>query len=268
MKNTLSAILYGEKGSGCSVAAATSPLPMLVIDVDHNWTSVPRTARVKKVHGRELSVIDWDPSREQIPVHSEGCGWDVCRVQVRDWPSFIRIPKALREQKHAFASVVIDSITSAGNLAVAHAWPRFDSESKDDAMSQKKWGIVREHIERAVSGYLYSLDDKGQETLKTLVATAVPAETAENDSTLVPSLPGSYRKYVQYRFGMCVYMVSSLIPAAQGEMPKGYNYAAYMGKGVVEGVTTGSNYMDSLGIATQNLNIKSAYEKVYGKVSA
>ena len=264
MKNTFSAILYGEKGSGCSVAAATSPLPMLVVDVDQNWSSVPRTERIKKVHGRALSVIDWNTAKEAIPVHTEGCGWDVCRVQISDWTMFAKIPKILRERKHAFESVVVDSLSSAGTLALARAWPKFESESKDDAMSQKKWGVVKAHIERTVSEYMYALGDTAQ-TVKTLVFTAVPGKISETNHTLVPGLPGSARETVQYTVGMCAYMMSTPVTAAKGEMPSGYKYLAYMGKGLIEGVTTGSSYMDALGMATRDLNITEAYKKIYGE---
>lgn len=108
-------LLYGDSRVGKTCLAATAPKPLLFVDAEHGWKSIPTGER----DGVGLwSVTTWDEVQEVVEYLYGQAASD------------------------GYRSVVFDSLTEIGDLLIEHilASPGVGGRPSPNTMSQADWG--------------------------------------------------------------------------------------------------------------------------------
>lgn len=124
-------VVHGESGTGKSWLADTSPAPRLVLDAEGGARFTPSP----KVY--------WDPMSGQEPPAYEG--YSTVAI-IRTYDALNRVYQWLNSGRHAFRSVVLDSITEIQKRCM-------DDITGTKQATQQDWGELLRHMEKLVRDF-------------------------------------------------------------------------------------------------------------------
>ena len=181
---SLSTLVHGEAKAGKSTFAASSPKPLLYIDIEGGTRFLP------------ITPVVWDPTRDAPPA-LDGT-WDTAVVYGRNWDSVMKAYQWLASGKHPFVSVVVDSISELQQKLIENVAGR---EQPD----QRKWGEVL----RTFTGMLRDFRDLTMHPIRPLsTVTHVAMTRLGNDGKRHPWLQGQSAVVVPYLYDVVAAMTA------------------------------------------------------------
>lgn len=231
MTDTLTMVIHGESGVGKSWLAATAPSPRLILDVEGGVKFVPQAA----------DAVEWDTKGEPPKA-------DTVIVHVRDLNTASQAFAWLNQGKHAFNSVIIDSLSEMQKRAV-------DSIAGAAQMKTQDWGTLLRKMEGMVRAYR---DLTMHPTAPLSCVVFVCGTKVENETgKLRPNLQGQMGTTLPYY----VDVVAQLALAAGDEPGVYVRRATFQPLGdVVAKDRTGR-----LGTSMDDPTIPALFARVYGK---
>lgn len=189
---TLSLLIHAPSKTGKSTLGATSPPPILVLDVEGSWRFIFE-AGFKS--GKKLRRYKggWNPVKGPPP-RWDGT-WDVCIVTVRDWATLTNAYMWLAQAQHDFKSIIVDSITEAQR--------KLKSQLKGlDDMTIRDWGQLLVNMDKWVR------DMRDLVLLPNSPAKFVMfvAETEMKDNKWRPAMQGQIGRALPYWVDICGYL--------------------------------------------------------------
>ena len=168
--------------AGKSTFAATSPKPMLLLDIEAGARFL------------DIKAVRWDPMREAPPEPSED--WDTAVVTVRTYDDALKAYEWLRAGKHPFESIVIDSISELQQKLV-------EKISNRDAMRIQHWGDVM----RQFMGFLRDMRDLTEHPVKPVQSVVLVAMSNDGaDGKKQPFAQGQSKVMMPYLFDIIAAM--------------------------------------------------------------
>lgn len=171
---SLSILAHGLSKTGKSTFAASSPKPMLYLDVEGGTRFL------------NLNAVHWDPLT-QAPPECDGT-WDTAVVNVRDYAVMPKAFQWLDSGQHCFQSVAIDSISELQQQLV-------DKISNRQQMQLQNWGeVFREFI--GLMRDFHTLTMHPTKPLQSVVF--ISMSKADEDGTYHPLAQGQSKNYLPY----------------------------------------------------------------------
>ena len=191
----LSILVHADTKVGKSTFANTSPAPRLLLDAEAAYRFLPGTK------------VFWDPMREAPPQIGKGridprsadvvdVDWETCVVIVRDYSAVIKAYEWLNAGSHPFVSVILDSISEVQKRC------KDSMRSIDEAMDQRKWGALLDHMEWLVRG----LRDLTEHPVRPLQAVVLTSMTTQRDGKWRPYVQGQLAVTMPYFLDVIGYM--------------------------------------------------------------
>ena len=191
----LSILVHADTKVGKSTFANTSPAPRLLLDAEAAYRFLPGTK------------VFWDPMREAPPQVGKGridprsadvvdVDWETCVVIVRDYSAVIKAYEWLNAGSHQFVSVILDSISEVQKRC------KDSMRSIDEAMDQRKWGALLDHMEWLVRG----LRDLTEHPVRPLQAVVLTSMTTQRDGKWRPYVQGQLAVTMPYFLDVIGYM--------------------------------------------------------------
>ena len=191
----LSILVHADTKVGKSTFANTSPAPRLLLDAEAAYRFLPGTK------------VFWDPMREAPPQIGKGrvdprsadvvdVDWETCVVIVRDYSAVIKAYEWLNAGSHPFVSVILDSISEVQKRC------KDSMRSIDEAMDQRKWGALLDHMEWLVRG----LRDLTEHPVRPLQAVVMTSMTTQRDGKWRPYVQGQLAVTMPYFLDVIGYM--------------------------------------------------------------
>ena len=191
----LSILVHADTKVGKSTFANTSPAPRLLLDAEAAYRFLPGTK------------VFWDPMREAPPQIGNGrvdprsadvvdVDWETCVVIVRDYSAVIKAYEWLNAGSHPFVSVILDSISEVQKRC------KDSMRSIDEAMDQRKWGALLDHMEWLVRG----LRDLTEHPVRPLQAVVMTSMTTQRDGKWRPYVQGQLAVTMPYFLDVIGYM--------------------------------------------------------------
>jgi hypothetical protein len=191
----LSILVHADTKVGKSTFANTSPAPRLLLDAEAAYRFLPGTK------------VFWDPMRESPPQIGKGridprsadvvdVDWETCVVIVRDYSAVIKAYEWLNAGSHPFVSVILDSISEVQKRC------KDSMRSIDEAMDQRKWGALLDHMEWLVRG----LRDLTEHPVRPLQAVVLTSMTTQRDGKWRPYVQGQLAVTMPYFLDVIGYM--------------------------------------------------------------
>ena len=191
----LSILVHADTKVGKSTFANTSPAPRLLLDAEAAYRFLPGTK------------VFWDPMREAPPQVGKGridprsadvvdVDWETCVVIVRDYSAVIKAYEWLNAGSHPFVSVILDSISEVQKRC------KDSMRSIDEAMDQRKWGALLDHMEWLVRG----LRDLTEHPVRPLQAVVLTSMTTQRDGKWRPYVQGQLAVTMPYFLDVIGYM--------------------------------------------------------------
>jgi hypothetical protein len=189
---TFSLLLHGDSKVGKTTLAATTPLPILVLDAEGGWKFIP------------LRKVLWEP-RQGPPPRYDGT-WDVCLVSLRDWETIRLVYQWLTQGEHDFRSLVLDSITEVQRRCKANL-------AGTDAMQIQTWGQLLTLMDAVIRGFRdLTLDPYNPIQIAVFIA-----ETRMVDGKWRPSMQGQIQTALPYWMDCVGYLFVDQSPDANGQ---------------------------------------------------
>lgn len=174
MTRSLSILAHGLSKVGKSTFAATSPRPVLYLDVEGGTRFLP------------LTKVMWDPLT-QAPPECDGT-WEAAVVVVRDYAAVPAAFRWLESGQHCFESVVIDSISELQQRLV-------DQISQRAQMQMQDWGqVFREFI--GLMRDFHTLTMHPTKPLQSVVF--VSMSKTDDNNVYQPLAQGQSKNYLPY----------------------------------------------------------------------
>ena len=192
----LSILVHGDTKVGKSTLGNTAPGPRLLLDAEAAYRFLP---------GRK---VFWDPHSEEPPTPGRGrrqpqadaeivdYDWETCVVIIRDYGTLTRAYEWLNTGRHAFRSVVIDSISEIQKKL------KDSIKSLDEEMNYKRWGLLLDHMEKLVRDFR----DLTEHPIKPIEAVVLTAMTIHKDGKWRPYVQGSLATTMPYFLDVIGYL--------------------------------------------------------------
>jgi hypothetical protein len=185
----LSLLIHGPSKAGKSSLTFTGPFPMLVLDAEGSTKFI----KTKGFGGAEkVKKIFWNPITDKAPRYDGS--WDVCVVQVLDWPTMKMAKERLQVEPHDFASLSLDSVTEIQRKCKAN----IGNAAK---MQQQDWGVLLYEMDLIIRGFrdLLLLDNP----LRTVTFVS---ETVLQEHKWVPNMQGAVKTSMPYWVDICGFL--------------------------------------------------------------
>lgn len=183
MIETLSILIHGATKVGKSTLAATSPVPILVLDAEGGWKFMP------------LRRVDWDPN---YPPPAYDGTWDVCHVTVRSWDTVLKAFQWLQSGQHQFRSLVLDSITEMQRRLMTNL-------VGTEALQMRDWGKLLTQMDAAIRG-MRDLTMHPTNPLQVVVFIAESRDN-KNGTKIVPTMQGQISNSLSYWMDIVGYLL-------------------------------------------------------------
>lgn len=174
MTRSLSILAHGLSKVGKSTFAASSPKPLLYLDVEGGTRFL------------DLNAVHWDPLTEAPPV-CDGT-WDTAVVVVRDYAAVSKAFQWLDSGQHCFEAVVIDSISELQQRLV-------DKVSNRAQMQMQDWGTVFRDFIGLMRDY-HALTMHPTKPLQAVVF--ISMSKVDADGVYQPLAQGQSKNYLPY----------------------------------------------------------------------
>ncbi|QGF20315.1 RecA-like DNA recombinase [Gordonia phage Sixama] len=173
---SLSLLVQGDPKSGKSTLAATSPKPLLYLDIEGGTRFL------------DIRSVDWDPMKYAPPVN-DGT-WDTAVVKVRQYDDVIKAYEWLKAGKHEFQSVAIDSISELQQRLV-------DKVTNRDQAKLQDWGDIL----RKFMGFLRDMRDLTEHPTRPLQSIVlISMSVTDNNGKKQPFAQGQSKVMMPYLF--------------------------------------------------------------------
>lgn len=177
----LSMLVHGLSGAGKTTLAATSPRPILLLDVE---------MAARFVKGRK---IKWNPLADSPPV--DDGSWDICVVSVDKFEKAAKAYDYLKSGRHPFKSVIVDSISELQAKAVEDIKGRQQLQTQD-------WGKLLSRM----SFFCRDLRDLTGDDDQNIEAVIITAMSRDTDGIVKPYLQGQIASQVPYWMDITGYL--------------------------------------------------------------
>lgn len=174
MNRSISILLHGNAKSGKSTFAATSPKPLLYLDIEGGTRFL------------DVNQVDWNPSD---PPPADDGTWDTAVVAVRTYDDAKRAYQWLQAGSHPFRAVVIDSISELQQRLVDHI-------SNREQMRTQDWGDVL----RQFMGFMRDFRDLTMHPTKPLESVVLVAMSKDVNGVKTPFAQGQSATMLPYLF--------------------------------------------------------------------
>lgn len=155
LNRSISMLVHGSAKSGKSTFGATSPKPLLLIDIEGGSRFL------------DIKPVRWDPARN-APPEPDG-SWDTAVVTVRSYDDALKAYEWLRAGKHPFESIVVDSISELQQKLV-------DLVTNRDQAKLQDWGdILRKYL-----GFLRDMRDLTEHPTKPVQSVVLIAMSVDD----------------------------------------------------------------------------------------
>lgn len=199
--DTLSLLVHAPSKVGKSTLGSTSPLPLVVFDVEGGWRFI---REVGFRSGVPLVKKVWDPSREAPPRH-DGT-WDVCVVTVTTWKTLTDGYAWLASGQHDFRSLVFDSVTEAQRKLKAQLRGL-------EQMRIQDWGDLLVQMDSLIR----SMRDLVHVPRTSLRVVMFIAETEMKDGKWRPAMQGQIGRAMPYWVDLVGYLYAEQVPDENGQ---------------------------------------------------
>lgn len=173
MQRTISVLVHGMSKTGKSTLAATTPKPLLYLDVEGGT----RFLRMRKTY--------WEPLKDKPPV-CDGT-WDVCVVMVRDYDEVRQAYDWLNSGQHWFEAVALDSVSRLQGVLLEKITNREQAKMQD-------WG----EIFRAFMGMIRDYHGLTTNPVKPISVCLVSESKADEAGVLHPFVQGQSKNTLPY----------------------------------------------------------------------
>lgn len=181
MFETLSILIHADSKIGKTTFAATSPAPILALDVEGGWKFLP------------LRQYHWDPMTGPPPAY-DGT-WDACVVTVREWQTIQQVWQWLVSGQHNFRSLIVDSISELQR--------RLKSNLKgEEALRIQDWGVLLAKMDTTIRGFR----DLTLHPTNPLQVVVFVAETRETNNKWRPYMQGQIAVALPYWMDIVGYL--------------------------------------------------------------
>ncbi|QBZ72766.1 RecA-like DNA recombinase [Gordonia phage GodonK] len=174
MDRSISILLHGGAKAGKSTFAATSPKPLLYLDIEGGTKFLDIKKKI------------WNPS--EAPPADDGT-WDTAVVPIRTYEDVKKAYAWLQAGSHPFVSVVIDSISELQQRLVDHI-------SNREQMRTQDWGDVL----RQFMGLMRDFRDLTMHPTRPLESVILVAMSKDVNGVLKPFAQGQSATMLPYLF--------------------------------------------------------------------
>lgn len=182
LNRSLSILVHGSAKAGKSTFAATSPKPLLYLDIEGGSRFL------------NIKPVKWDPRTQAPPEVSDE--WDTAIVTVRDYDDAIKAYEWLRSGKHPFQSIAIDSISELQQKLV-------DKITNRNAAQLRDWGDIL----RQFTGFLRDMRDLTEHPTKPVQSVVLVSMSVDGqDSKKQPFAQGQSKVMIPYLFDILAAM--------------------------------------------------------------
>jgi hypothetical protein len=194
MLETLSLLIHGDSKVGKTTLAATSPVPILVLDAEGGWKFLA------------VRRVEWDPMATAPPVN-DGT-WDVCHVTIRDWNTVLRVGQWLQSGQHQFRSLILDSITEMQRRLMTNL-------VGSEQMKRDDWGKLLREMDKVIR----DMRDLTQHPTNPIQVVVFISETRDNKAGTkkVPTMQGQISDSLPYWVDICGYLFVQDVQDANGQ---------------------------------------------------
>lgn len=199
----MSFLVYGKAKQGKSSLSLTTPTPRLILDTESAARFLPT----------EKPKVYWDPSKDAPPV-DDGT-WDTCVVVVDEFRKAQKAYEYLKAGKHAFNSVILDSISELQDKAKGEISNRAQMRIQD-------WGALGSKM-AYLAADLRDLTTNQNHPVKAVLIVATEMEPRYDENGVLtdkgrPAADGSFKRKVQYYFDLVGYVYLASVPDENGEI--------------------------------------------------
>jgi hypothetical protein len=193
MIETLSLLIHADAKIGKTTLAATSPVPILVIDAEGGWKFLP------------IRMTEWNPMDGPPPLY-DGT-WDACHVTLRTWEELLQIYQWLDYGQHNFRSVVLDSITELQRKLKSNL-------RGEEVMRIQDWGDLLVKMDTKITGFRdLTLHPRNPVQVVVFIAES----RANSKGKMIPSMQGQISTSLPYRVDVVGYLFTQDLPNDAGQ---------------------------------------------------
>lgn len=184
IKKSLSILIHGPSKAGKSSLAATSPKPLLYLDVEQGAKFLSNLGKIKF----------WDPKKEPVPKKDDT--WDTIVVPVLEYADLEAAYKVLKLGGHPFRGVVLDSVSELQVKLI-------DKLVGTESMKMQTWGELLRLLGNTMRGFR-DLTMHPTNPLESVVITAM--SQVDQNGVAHPFLQGKLSVILPYLFDLLGYV--------------------------------------------------------------
>ncbi|AKJ72599.1 hypothetical protein PP301_gp123 [Gordonia phage GMA2] len=235
----ISVLVHGPAKAGKSTFGASSPKPMLLIDIEGGSRFL------------DIKPVRWDPTRH-APPEADG-SWDTAIVTVRNYDDALKAYEWLKAGKHPFESVVIDSISELQQRLV-------DQVTNRDQAKLQDWGDIL----RKFMGFLRDMRDLTEHPTKPVQSVVLIAMSVDDQAgKKQPFAQGQSKVMLPYLFDILGAMHVDLWTNDAGEQQK--IHRMLIGPNNI--YATGERVGGRVGSYVDNPTVPGLLDMIFGPVS-
>lgn len=191
---TLSVLVHADSKVGKTTLAATSPLPIIALDVEGGWKFIGGSPFIERLYGRQLVVTYWDPLQGPPPRY-DGT-WEICVVSVTRWDQLQAVHNWLRQAQHDFKTIVVDSISELQRRC------KQNIVAPTEQMKIQHWGVLLSLMDAEIRG----LRDLTIDVYNPIQVAVFIAETRMQDGKWRPYMQGQITTALPYWMDIVGYL--------------------------------------------------------------
>lgn len=239
---SLTVLVHGPSKAGKSTLTATSPKPLLYLDVEHGHKFLSNLGKIKY----------WDPKAEPPPAN-DGT-WDTCVVPVLEYADMEQAYKYLKLGQHEFKGIVLDSVSELQVKLI-------DKLVGTDQIKMQTWGAIL----RGLGDMLRGLRDLTMHPSNPLVSVVITSMSQVDQGGIAhPYLQGQMKTQIPYLYDILGYIRVEEWPNSDPTQPPHKLRRMYIE--TTNFAEAGERVAGRLGsiVEQDDLNVQAMIDRIYG----